>query len=136
MSRAITKFPHLRVLAIEDNMQYPEILEAMLMDFACDFEVVDNNFDALDMHLARPFDIILIDILVPDIDRWDVVHMLRNMPGQAGRVNIIVVITDIAKERAWLQKIGVQEHVPRPLKIRDLESIFLKLAPGKAALVF
>lgn len=132
MSRIITKFPHLRVLAIEDNMQQPEILEAMLMDFACDFEVVDNNFDALDMHLARPFDIILMDIIVPDIDRFDVIHMIRNMPGRAGRVNIVAIIANLSNERIWLKKVGVQEHLPRPLKINDLESVFLKLAPTKA----
>jgi len=132
MSRIITKFPHLRVLAIEDNMQHPEILEAMLMDFACDFEVVDNNLDALDLHSTRPFDIILMDILVPDFDRFDVVHMIRNMPGRAGRVNIIAILADLPKEKARLQKIGICEQLVRPLKIHDLESAFLKLAPRKA----
>lgn len=130
---AVTKFPELRVLAVFDQMANLELLEAMLLDFACDFEIVDNNADALDLHATHPFDIILLDVLVPDIDGPEAIHRIRTMPPPASNTHIVILTTDILpNKRAKCAQAGISAELKKPLKIRDLEQVFLRLWPKKA----
>lgn len=131
MPQAITKFPTLRVLAIEDYMPNMEVLEAMLIDFNCDFEIVDNNTDALELHANRPFDVILMDILVPDFEGDEIVEKIRKIPGPAGRVHIIAITGNASLERPSWMRAGIDQFLRKPLKIRDLEQSFLNLHPKK-----
>lgn len=133
MPQAVTKFPNLRVLAVEDYMTNQEILEAMLIDFACDFEIVDNNTDALELHANHPFDVILMDMMVPDIDGHEATKRIRRMPGPAGRTPVIAVTAKSlhGDPARWLNA-GMTDYLTKPVKIRDLEQAFLRVAPGKA----
>lgn len=129
MSQAITKFPDLRVLAIEDYMLDQEVLEAMFLDLMCDFEFVDNNHDALELHRAKPFDVILMDLLVPDIDKKDAIRIIKSMPGKAGHANIIATTSTSSTphDAALWRKLGVASCIKKPIKIRELEHLFLTL---------
>lgn len=132
MPAAVTKFPNLRVLAVEDYMSNVELLEAMLLDLACDFEVVDNHNDALELHSHNPFDVILFDILVPDIDGAEAINSIRKLPGRASETHIIVASKLVPSEwRKW-STLGRIDRVAKPIKIRDLEETFLRVAPHKA----
>jgi CheY-like chemotaxis protein len=133
MFQAITKFPHLRVLAIEDHLPNIELLESMLLDFSCDFEIVDNRHQALDLHINNPFDIIVMDILAPGIDGQKAINRIKSLPGHAGAAHVIALVTSDQQKNIlkWLNQ-GVSHHIEKPLKINDLEQAFLRLVPGKA----
>jgi len=133
MHEAITKFPRLRVLAIEDHLPQMEVLESMLLYFACDFEIVDSSHHGLDLHMTNPFDIILMDILAPGIDGQTALKKLKNLPGEKGLVHVIALVSNARQKNIfkWLNN-GIAQHIEKPLKIQDLEKAFLRLMPGKA----
>jgi CheY-like chemotaxis protein len=131
MRKTITKFPHLRVLAVKDYTTAVEVLESMLLDLSCEFEIVDNNFEALELHAVHPFDIILFDILVLDPEGEETIRQIRNISGPHGELSIIIATSITFGHSRWIN-IGTSHQLKKPIKIQDLEEIFLRLASKKA----
>ena len=133
ISQAVAKFPDLRVLAIEDYMTNLELFEAMLIDLACQFEIVDSFLEAIEKHRNCPFDVIVIDTEVPDMDRKESIRALRSLPGASKHTPVVVIVGAApAGNRSKWQGIAINHEIEKPIKIRKLQQVFLKIAPRKA----
>lgn len=133
MYQAITKFPRLRVLAVQDHLPSTELLESMLLDFSCDYEIVDDGHHAMDLHTLNPFDIIVLDVLAPGNNGPELLNQLKNISGPKSLAHVIALVTNSSQKNTikWLNH-GISHYIEKPLKISDLEKAFLHLVPGKA----
>ena len=133
MYQAITKFPRLRVLAVQDHVPSTELLESMLLDFSCDYEIVDDGHHAIDLHILNPFDIIVLDVLAPENNGPELLKQLKNISGPKSLAHVIALVTHPSQKNTikWLNQ-GVAHYIEKPLKIGELERAFLHLVPGKA----
>ncbi|MBU6410926.1 MAG: response regulator [Verrucomicrobia bacterium] len=69
-----------KILIVDDETDFVELLKFRLTDLACEFLVANDGVHALS--LARQFkpNIILLDILLPDLDGVSVCEILRRQP--------------------------------------------------------
>src|SRR5664280_3298020 len=70
----------LRILIVDDELDFIELVQYRLAGLGCEFIVANNGVEALSQ--ARQFkpDLILLDILLPDLDGLSVCKILRRQP--------------------------------------------------------
>lgn len=70
----------IRILIVDDEADFIELMKFRLADLHCEFLVANDGVQALSQ--ARQFkpDLILLDILLPDLDGLSVCEILRRQP--------------------------------------------------------
>ena len=84
----------------------------------------ENGRQALDMLRAGSFDLVLLDILMPEMDGFE---FLRQLRGKGCNTNVCVVSADIqASSKKLAQELGATEFVNKPFKTEDLLEVINK----------
>ena len=66
-----------RVLMVEDEPINRKVLEHMLDSIDCDYDVADIGTKAVRLALSKPYDIILLDIQLPETDGYQIAQAIR-----------------------------------------------------------
>jgi len=121
-----------RILIVDDENDFVELLQYRLAGLGCEFIVANNGVQALS--LARQFkpDLILLDILLPDLDGLSVCEILRRQPSTKGTPVIFMsaLSGDVTKRAASLQ---TEDFFTKPLDLPRLErriADLLRLEPA------
>lgn len=126
----------MRVLAVDDSPSNLSVLRAMLSQNELELETVTEGRGALEaVEIAaregRPFDVILMDVMMPGMDGKETTRRLRGLPGTMGGMPVIAVTAsafpeDIAEARAA----GMDSHVVKPVdRKRLLQALAEAVAP-------
>ena len=116
-----------RVLLIDDDRSLLEIAERLLNKEG--FSPVSTDSPASAAHLARVIvpDIILLDILMPEVDGWSVLRALKRDPATAA---IPVVMLSIVDDRKRAIQSGAQGIVAKPLQRAELLRMLNSVCDG------
>lgn len=79
-----------RILVVEDDQDVVKLLGNMLTDAGYQVDTVFTGADALNRLQQRHYDLISLDLMLPDCSGLDLIHLLRQQPGTAG-IPIVVV---------------------------------------------
>ena len=116
----------LRVLVVEDN-QVNQLLATVLLGKAGHrVDVAGNGVEALDAVSTRPYDLVLMDVQMPEMDGIEATRRIRAMAGPVGRIPIIAMTANAMKgDRERLLASGMNDYVSKPI---DKEQLFLAIA--------
>ena len=121
----------LRVLVVEDN-QVNQLLATVLLGKAGHrVDVAANGLEALDAVSSRPYDVVLMDIQMPEMDGIEATKRIRAMSGPVGRIPIIAMTANAMKgDRERLLAAGMNDYVSKPI---DKAQLFQAIAHGTGA---
>jgi CheY-like chemotaxis protein len=122
----------LRVLLAEDTPTNQEVARAMLNRLGCRVTVADNGRQAVEAFQREPFDIILMDCQMPDLDGFDATRQIRVLEQERGLppTPIIAVTAGILRdERAACLASGMNDFLPKPFKRANLIDILQRWRP-------
>ncbi|GEM_PF-2707152 len=108
----------LRIMAAEDNAINRRVLSALLENFDCTPVFAENGRQALDTLLSQHFDVVLMDIQMPEMDGIEVVKRLRAHEEATGAVRVpVVALTANAMEgdRESYLEAGMDDFVAKPI---------------------
>jgi two-component system, OmpR family, alkaline phosphatase synthesis response regulator PhoP len=109
-----------RILIVDDEHDFVELVQYRLAGLGCEFIVANDGVQALSQaRLFRP-DLILLDILLPDLDGLSVCEILRRQPGTK-KIPIIIMSAlsgDVTKRTASIQ---AEDFFTKPLDLPRLE---------------
>ena len=106
----------LRILLAEDNRINQMLVSAMLTKFGHSVEVADNGRAALAALAERPFDVVLMDMQMPEMDGTEATLAIRALPPPRGRIPVLALTADVLPEhRERFLAAGVDEFVPKPI---------------------
>jgi signal transduction histidine kinase/CheY-like chemotaxis protein len=114
---------NLRVLAAEDNPTNQLILKTLLQVFDIDLVVVENGRRAVEAWEAGAYDVILMDIQMPDMDGLAATRRIRALESELGRARIPIfavtanVMTHQVEE---YERAGMDGHVAKPIELDAL----------------
>ena len=114
-----------RVMVVDDNMQAADSLVKLLNKLGCQAEAVYSGEELLTHAKITDFDVILLDIGMPHMDGYKVIHTLRTRgipPPPVVALTGYGLIED--KERALAA--GFTAHLTKPVGIKDLRELFRK----------
>lgn len=115
----------LRVLGVDDNETNRRVLAGMLAEAGMRCELVDTPEKAINLLKERPFDLIVSDMSMPDMDGVD---MMKAMHGCTDSVPPAVLLTSLDRVGIdWSQFDGV---LRKPIRARDLYQTLLEVIGG------
>ncbi|MDE2486606.1 MAG: response regulator [Alphaproteobacteria bacterium] len=125
----------LRVLAVDDNAVNLLVLEQMLTTFGAHVAKASSGREALEALAAEAFDIVLLDIQMPEMTGIEVLERLRGAAGPNRHAPVVALTADVTsggRERYF--ELGFTEHAAKPIQIQDvLETIARALTATEAA---
>ena len=109
-----------RILIVDDERDFVELLQYRLAGLGCEFIVANDGVQALSQARQLKPDLILLDILLPDLDGLSVCEILRRQPGTK-KIPVIFVSAlsgDVTKRVAFMQ---ADDFFTKPLDLPRLE---------------
>jgi signal transduction histidine kinase/CheY-like chemotaxis protein len=119
---------HARVLVIEDSQDTLEMLELWLRTFGCDVTVAQRAFDALRLAVEEKPDLIISDIGLPEIDGYELIRKLREVPGLETVPAIALTGYARDEDRDLATAAGYDAHLSKPAEMSRLLYLVRKLA--------
>jgi CheY-like chemotaxis protein len=111
----------LRVLAAEDNAVNQILIEAMLNHLGHHVEIVANGALAVAHAREGHWDLILMDMQMPELDGAAAASAIRQLPGPAGRVPIVAMTANArAEDRQACIDAGMDGYVSKPIDMTAL----------------
>jgi PAS domain S-box-containing protein len=124
----------LRVLVAEDHPVNQRHFRRLLERMGHLPTVVGDGRAALDAVAAEPFDLVLMDLQMPELDGLAATAALREREAGSGRRTPVLAVTAsmIPEDRQRCATVGMDGYLTKPLKARDLEAAIERLL-GRAA---
>ena len=115
----------LRVLLVEDNPVNQRLIQKILENLGCHWDLAESGSLALARLNRGSYDLVLLDLYVPETDGRAVIEQIRR--GAAGARNQgiwIIACTDDAQESQHLRGVtgGINDGLIKPFKPADLEA--------------
>ena len=112
-----------RILLAEDHPTNQRVVRLILDAAGVDLAIVENGAAALDALAAADFDVVLMDMQMPELDGLSATAMLREREAAAGarRIPVIMLTANALDEhvRASLEA-GADRHLSKPLRPLEL----------------
>ena len=110
----------LRILLAEDNLVNQQVATAMLVKRGHQVDVVGNGREAVDAIGAHDYDLVLMDIQMPEMDGFAATQAIRALP--RGRSLPIIALTAhaLSGERERCLERGMTGYLAKPFKAHDL----------------
>lgn len=111
-----------KVLVADDNIYNRKLLIAILSRWQVDIKESRNGKEVLEAVQEAHFDIILMDILMPELNGIEATRAIRNLPDKARAAIPILVLTAAVDEEKRQQCVqaGVNSILRKPFKEYDL----------------
>jgi TMAO reductase system sensor TorS len=111
----------LRVLVAEDNRVNQMLIKEILRAEGHTVEIVENGAEAIDAAKQGSFDLILMDVQMPEVDGITATREIRTLPGALSRVPIIAVTAHaMVGDRDSYLAAGMDEYVSKPVDRKEL----------------
>ena len=119
-SKPVAKSP-LRVLVAEDNMVNQIVVERILLSFGCAITTVPNGREAVEAVETKPFDLILMDIQMPEMDGMEATRMIRLLPDHRAQLPIVAMTAHAMKgDRERFLASGMDHYISKPFHKDEL----------------
>ena len=108
----------MRILVVEDDVKLARQIAAALTEAGDDPMVVHDGAGALDKTKQKPFELIVLDVILPGIDGFEVLRRLRS-EHMATRVLMLTARGEV-KDRVTGLQLGADDYLPKPFAMREL----------------
>jgi len=117
----------LRILIAEDNAVNQKLTERVLNKLGYKPEIADNGLEALQAVTQKSFDLILMDVQMPEMDGLEATRKIRL---RAGDQPVIIAMTANAMQgdREECMTAGMDDYISKPVKIEILVNLLEKWA--------
>jgi two-component system phosphate regulon response regulator PhoB len=109
-----------RILIVEDEQDLAGLIEYNLRQAGFETEHAPTGASALSRARANPPDLVLLDLMLPDLAGTDVLRMLKAEP--ATRRPSVVVVSAKGQESDRVQglELGADDYIVKPFSVREL----------------
>jgi two-component system cell cycle response regulator len=104
-----------RILVVDDVLPNVKLLEARLSAEYFDVRTAANGFDALQLCSRSPFDVILLDVMMPGMDGFEVCRRLKADPATAHVPVVLVTALDHPADRVRGLEAGADDFLTKPV---------------------
>jgi len=121
----------MKILGIEDNKDLLELCNVALSSEGHEYTGIDNGKEGLQAIKDKKFDLVLLDLSMPDFSGVDVIDALVK-EGIMDKQNIIVFTASAASEKEYgpLLEKGVHSIIKKPIDIDLLIETIKKMPSG------
>ena len=122
----------MHVLIVEDEKKTAAFLKKGLTEENFTVDVSENGRDGLELALAREYDLILLDVMLPGIDGWEVLKRLRDREKETPV--LMLTVLDQVEYRVKGLELGADDYLVKPFAFSELMArihTILRRAPAR-----
>ena len=113
-----------KVLIVDDIPENIQTLGEMIKDFDLDVKIAEGGQEAIDIIDSCTPDIILLDLMMPRVNGWDVIDHVRKKYSKNEMVIIVVSLLNNKDNIDECYELGVNDYITKPvIKARLTSSI-------------
>ena len=115
-------FNEMKVLLVEDNKINQMLARQILQGWNVNVDIADDGFEAIAKLQRYKFDLILLDLQMPEIDGFEVARFVRKtMKSPSNKIPIVALTADAFPEtRELTLQAGMNDFITKPYRQRDL----------------
>jgi DNA-binding response OmpR family regulator len=119
-SDGLARRPAFRVLVAEDERDVAELIRYTLAREGFDVILASNGADALRLVRENLPDLVLLDLMLPQVNGWELCRRLKQDP--ATRALPVIIVTARAEEgdKVLGFEVGADDYVTKPFSTREL----------------
>ncbi len=122
-----------KILIVDDDPSMVRLIEHILQCNTYQVLTANNGFQALKIAKSEELDIIILDLMLPGVDGFEVCHQLRDDPGTAKLPILILSGKNEEKDMAEAFKVGANAYMSKPVKPLELHNQIQDLLAQKTA---
>ncbi len=125
----------LRVLLAEDNKINAVLATTVIKRAGHSVDVAQNGAEAVDAVAAAHYDVVLMDMHMPEVDGIEATRRIRKLDGDARRVPIVALTAGaMASDRQKCIAAGMDDFLAKPFEPKDLTALLAKWGDAKSNL--
>jgi PAS domain S-box-containing protein len=110
----------LRILLVEDNAVNQQLAMLLLQKIGYRVDVAGNGVEALDALERQPYDVVLMDVEMPEMDGLEATRRIHQR-WSTGRPHIIAVTANALQgERELCLQAGMDDYITKPIRLEEL----------------
>lgn len=117
---AVPEIRGMRVLLVEDNAFNQAVAMEVLEKLGCEVVPASNGRKAVQAFDTQPFDVILMDIQMPEMDGFEATRLIRAKETSRRTPIIAQTAHAFAEDKARCLEAGMDDYVSKPIKTSDL----------------
>ena len=131
-------FPHIgenhtpaRLLVADDHTINQQLAVLMLERLGHRVDVVGNGMEGVEAVSRKPYDAVLMDCQMPEMDGFAATKAIRDLQGSGARTPIIAVTANAMQgDREKFLAAGMDDYLSKPLKPKELEEVLARWLPS------
>lgn len=121
---------NVRVLIAEDNLFNQKVAVALLKKIGICADVANNGIEVLEMLEKNSYDMVLMDVQMPEMDGLEATKRIRAMKTEIRNIPIIAMTAHALKEfESQCLQVGMNDYLSKPIHSDALISIIQKYLP-------
>ena len=114
-----------RILVAEDNAFNQLVIRKLITRCGATATVCSNGREAIDALMREPFDLVLMDVQMPELDGYEATRRIRATPALAGQRIIAMTANAMVEDRRRCVEAGMDDFETKPI---DPDRLYLTLA--------
>ena len=125
--------PSPRVLVAEDNVVNQKVAARILQSAGIRPDMASNGLEAVAMRRMLPYDLILMDCQMPEMNGYEATTAIRRMESGDSHTAIVAMTAETtAGSRERCLACGMDDYIAKPVRVVELLDVLRKWAPQKA----
>ena len=135
-STAVTDTCQKTILVVDDEPHIRQLLRQELEAAGYQVQIAQDGMDALNQIKATPPDLIILDMMMPNINGFDLTAVLKNNPATMG---IPIIVVSIVQDQERGYRLGVDRYLSKPIDtdvlLRDVKTLLDQGTSNRQVLV-
>jgi CheY-like chemotaxis protein len=111
-----------RVLLAEDNPTNQFVMSKLLRDLGLDVDLAENGAEALERIREHDYDLVLMDVQMPEMDGLDATRAIRGMPARNRLPVVALTANAFTEDRDRCYAAGMNGFLPKPVDPQALRA--------------
>jgi PAS domain S-box-containing protein len=127
----------LRILVAEDNVINQQVALSFLERLGYNADVVANGREVVQSLQRQPYDLVLMDVQMPEMDGLEATRCIRGMSqaelaGQAQPRIVAMTANALGEDRQACLAAGMEDYISKPIQVTELVAALSKCQPRQA----
>jgi CheY-like chemotaxis protein len=131
--KVLAKLYPLRILLAEDNVVNQKVAQKILDSMGYRVDVVSNGHEAVQAMLRQTYDVVLMDIQMPEMDGIEATTKIREQLGDNRPWIIALTANALQGDRERYLGVGMDDYLSKPIRIDELEKALRNAAVTKTS---
>ncbi len=128
-------FNKISILIVEDNKFNQDLIKHLFNNWQIKFELANNGKEAIEMLTIKTYDLIIMDIQMPELDGYSTTKEIRNTLHLNTPI-IAMTAHALAGEREKCLSYGMNEYISKPIREERLQQLIVQFTQIQKPVTF